>query len=494
MNNKYLQSLIFIIILTTISNAQSTWQYYHKNSNEEEQIVSIEEIKNNDIVTATHVIQIDGDENKAKGIIRFHNKDTGEVYKEQEYKIDSLAVKFEKLYYNDDSHTFTIVGSAYHKGLNNKGVGYKRGYLLITHWDYDLNLLKDTIIALEPFDVNNYLWFIDGNRTKNGDLLLMGISTTHLIKFEYDRKVLYLRLDKTGKVIKKKWYKRPHYYNPYQVFLLENREQDGYISIGNQVYFLNNEFEKVDSITTSFDTGDILRYNATARIFSENKYIISVFVSNRSRGVALFDNKFNISKKVNISRDDIVEDFPLARKSFDFIDTSTIFVGTQEIFYEYHTLAKVNSKLEPIWIKYLSTNDTLGHLVWTMKATTDGGVILVGSQGKYRNYSLPLGRGAWMKKFDANGNSVGIQETNKKSWEITVFPNPSQGDFKIEINGNAQKINLKLFDMQGRKVKAFNNLISGMNHINMYDLSQGIYIWKLEKEGKIIGSGKWVKK
>ena len=163
-------------------NAQSTWQFFHKNANEEEQIVGVEEIKNNDIVTISHVIHVNGDENKAKGIIRFHHKETGEVYKKQEYKVDSLATKFEKLYYNKISQTFTIIGSAFHKGVNSKGIGYKRGYLLITHWDYDLNLLKDTTIALEPYyGINNYLWYIDGNRTKNGDLLLMGISIVLII-------------------------------------------------------------------------------------------------------------------------------------------------------------------------------------------------------------------------------------------------------------------------------------------------------------------------
>jgi hypothetical protein len=480
-------------------NAQSTWQFFHKNANEEEQIVGIEEIKNNDIVTISHVIHVNGDENKAKGIIRFHHKETGEVYKKQEYKVDSLATKFEKLYYNKISQTFTIIGSAFHKGVNSKGIGYKRGYLLITHWDYDLNLLKDTTIALEPYyGINNYLWYIDGNRTKNGDLLLMGISTSHLIIFDYHRNVLFIRLNKKGEILKRKWYKRLPY-DGYKVSIIENREQNGYISIGKKVIFLNNDFDKIDSITT-FNTIDYIPFfNCTAKLFSEDNYMISVLLkNNRNKGLAIFDKNFNIIKKVNISRpmtnSDLVEDFSLARRAFDYIDTSAIYIGAQDIWYKNHTLAKVNSKLEPIWIKYLSMDDTLGHLVWTMKATNDGGCILVGSQGKYRKGNLPKGRGAWMKKFDSNGNSVGIQENHEKSWEITVFPNPSQGEFIIEIDGNAQKTNLQLFDMQGRKVKDFNNLVLGKNHLNMYNLFQGMYIWKLEKNGKIIGDGKWFKK
>ncbi len=49
-------------------------------------------------------------------------------------------------------------------------------------------------------------------------------------------------------------------------------------------------------------------------------------------------------------------------------------------------------------------DDTLGHLVWTMKATLDGGVVLVGSRGKYMKWDLSKCQGAWMKKFDADGN------------------------------------------------------------------------------------------
>ncbi len=119
---------------------------------------------------------------------------------------------------------------------------------------------------------------------------------------------------------------------------------------------------------------------------------------------------------------------------------------------------------------------------------------MVGGRGKYRNYQLPKGLGAWMKKFDADGNSVSTQDIPKSLWEITLFPNPSQGDFKIAIDGNAQKTMLQLYDMQGRKVKSFSNLVEGINYINMYNVPKGIYLWKLEKEGRIIGDGKWVKR
>ncbi len=50
------------------------------------------------------------------------------------------------------------------------------------------------------------------------------------------------------------------------------------------------------------------------------------------------------------------------------------------------------------------------------------------------------------------------------------------------------------YDMQGRKVKSFSNLVEGINYINMYNVPKGIYLWKLEKEGRIIGDGKWVKR
>jgi len=102
--------------------------------------------------------------------------------------------------------------------------------------------------------------------------------------------------------------------------------------------------------------------------------------------------------------------------------------------------------------------------------------------------------GSWMKKFDADGNSVGTSDIPKSSWEITVYPNPSQGDFKVDIGGNARDTRLKLFDMQGKLVKTYDNLLSGINRLNLQNLSQGMYVWKMEKDGKILGSGKWVKR
>jgi len=314
---------------------------------------------------------------EAYGMIRFHDKNTGEVYKEIKYKVDSLATVFRKLYYNEDSHTFTIIGSAYYLDKHGVKLGCKRGYLLITHWDYDLNLLKDTVIGLNNYyGYNSYLWYIEGNKTQNGDLLIMGIAT-NLIDFRYHREVLFARLDKTGNILKWKWIRKlPH--ETFKSSIIENREQNGYLVFAHNMYKLDKDFEIIDKFAT-WDTGYIRTYNNTSKIFSKYKYLVNVlFKNNHNKGLALFDNNFNISKRINISRaysnDDIVDDYPIARRNFDYIDTSTIYTGAQDIWYRNHTFTKVNFELEPYWIKYMSMNDALGQLVWTMKATSDRGV------------------------------------------------------------------------------------------------------------------------
>ena len=132
-------------------------------------------------------------------------------------------------------------------------------------------------------------------------------------------------------------------------------------------------------------------------------------------------------------------------------------------------------------------------MLWNTTATSDGGVILSGSKGKYREYLLPENQGAWMQKFDSDGNTVSTTELTPNAWSITVYPNPSQGEFSINIEGKAQNAKLELYDMQGRVAKKFSSLIQGKNRLDMYDIPQGIYVWQLSRAGKILGTGKWVK-
>jgi hypothetical protein len=181
-------------------------------------------------------------------------------------------------------------------------------------------------------------------------------------------------------------------------------------------------------------------------------------------------------------------------RNFDFIDTSAIFVGTQSYDSEYYTIAKVNSDLKPYWIKYFSEKDSIAHAVIGVTATSDGGFMTYGIKGKKGDFLyIPYEYGSWAIKLDANGNTVSTKDPGSDAWEITVFPNPSAGDFKIEISGQSSDAKLLLFDIQGREVKRYTDLNTGTNTFIFDNLQTGTYIWKLLSKDKEIGEGKWVK-
>jgi len=75
--------------------------------------------------------------------------------------------------------------------------------------------------------------------------------------------------------------------------------------------------------------------------------------------------------------------------------------------------------------------------------------------------------------------STSIEELSSKN-EITVFPNPSNGSFQIDL-GNFNTNQVKIYDLKGKLVfqKTFNN--SGIQSINS-KLSNGNYILHLESE------------
>ena len=337
------------------------------------------------------------------------------------------------------------------------------------------------------------MWFINGTYAENGDFLVIGNVKDRWEGNTTNRKRIFLRINKKGVIVKYKWYQK----NPTdgnQATLVEYKDNN-YISHGGESYILNDNFEIIDSITNYSSFKFIPSSNYTTRKFSDNKYLIYArFNSNRERGLAFFDSDVELIKSINISKSNLILESSLINRDFDYIDTSNIYVSSRHRYFDYNTIAKVNSELEPYWIKYYSEGDTLGHYLSSIKATSDGGCILTGASGpRYGDFIIINDYGSWMKKFDSDGNTVSTLDPNNNTWSITVFPNPSPGEFKIDIDGVSNRTKLKLFDIQGREVKNYGNLTQGTNNLNMYDVSSGMYIWNLEKEGKVIGTGKWVK-
>jgi hypothetical protein len=67
---------------------------------------------------------------------------------------------------------------------------------------------------------------------------------------------------------------------------------------------------------------------------------------------------------------------------------------------------------------------------------------------------------------------TGVSEFTSDNRQITVYPNPNTGQFKIET-GSSEKQNLQIFDINGKLV--LNKNISGNTNIDVSNLTEGIY-------------------
>ena len=75
--------------------------------------------------------------------------------------------------------------------------------------------------------------------------------------------------------------------------------------------------------------------------------------------------------------------------------------------------------------------------------------------------------------------NVGIDE---KENMISVYPNPSKGDFVIQ---NAEGATLVISDVNGRVVETYSDLSSDKETINLSNQARGIYFLKIIKEDNL---------
>ena len=84
---------------------------------------------------------------------------------------------------------------------------------------------------------------------------------------------------------------------------------------------------------------------------------------------------------------------------------------------------------------------------------------------------------------------VGSIESADLGIHFKSYPNPNAGDFVVDINlDNPAPLSMELLDMTGRVVyhRDFGHIYTHNEAISVPDLSSGIYLIKLEKEGKSV--------
>jgi len=78
-------------------------------------------------------------------------------------------------------------------------------------------------------------------------------------------------------------------------------------------------------------------------------------------------------------------------------------------------------------------------------------------------------------------NSLGIAELDHE--ELKVYPNPATEEVKIQTTDH-QLRNVKIFAMNGRLVRSYDNLDDDFVNLNIINLSKGVYIMQINENSK----------
>ncbi len=87
------------------------------------------------------------------------------------------------------------------------------------------------------------------------------------------------------------------------------------------------------------------------------------------------------------------------------------------------------------------------------------------------------------------GKAIGIKEQSAKTYDVSLHPNPNNGTFTLEINGDIKNGELLVINSFGQKVH-HQKVIPGTNEINTSNLVQGFYHYILTENKIRVHTGK----
>lgn len=77
--------------------------------------------------------------------------------------------------------------------------------------------------------------------------------------------------------------------------------------------------------------------------------------------------------------------------------------------------------------------------------------------------------------------------------QITLFPNPNNGNFSFMIEGNKEALSYSIIDVQGRSIRSKNKINDTTNaQVRLNNLAAGIYLLVLYSDKKILTQEKFI--
>jgi hypothetical protein len=177
--------------------------------------------------------------------------------------------------------------------------------------------------------------------------------------------------------------------------------------------------------------------------------------------------------------------------NLDFRDTSKIFfVGSSNLNSlqpgNYTTsLSIYNTTASGVinWEKHYG--DDAVYQPWTLKATNDGGAIILSSRYEH-GVTQPNKNDMHILKIDSLGNStfLGIVDRTKQLKPFKIYPNPARGFIAIDLLGqNYKEQKFTLTDLMGRVV--LDKSFEAKEKFDISHLPSANYVLQIELDGKL---------
>lgn len=221
----------------------------------------------------------------------------------------------------------------------------------------------------------------------------------------------------------------------------------------------------------------VSKYALTAKKIDENGHFIASFKEEFT------DNDF----------------WPAFTHAVDLINDDKIFLAGglypspyNYVYYEhtYFVLYQLNQDLEQEYQYYYEFNETALQYLTAIKATSDGGCILLGEI--YDGHNLPDSKhyDPIFIKYPAYSFN-GIEEAQENGLKVAIaYPNP--GNDKLCIRTAVPKAKVEIFDILGRLITQ-QNITETETVISSEKWNSGIYIWRVYSNGSVVETGKWIK-
>lgn len=285
-----------------------------------------------------------------------------------------------------------------------------------------------------------------------------------------------------------------------------NHNKDKYIGIFNDTYVIDTTLKSFSIVSSNTSDDDISAIKKIGNKFitmsSESSNYPPQFGVKESNNISckILDKNFKVIKYASMGKPHGVKD-TLEAESFrglDWQNLNKIYLGWTTLEdYEFGdiaeelnswlSLAQLDSNLNVKWTRYYfgqKFNATIGII-----ATTDSGVLMYGRQSFDGVYS-----DGFVFKVKEDGSLTSDKTPELADFEVSINPNPCRDYFSIAIgqNGSVENFELFIYDTIGRLVKK-ENIASGINKIDVSEMSNNLYLYVLKNKNQIVKQGKIVK-